>query len=50
MGAWYKILKFSYIVFQIKFLDYVIGRPPSTTYDLYALLRGAPSSLAKNII
>jgi len=38
------------IVFQIKFLDCVIGRPPSTAYGLYALLRVAPSSLAKNII
>jgi hypothetical protein len=28
------------IVFQIKFLDCVISRPPSTTYYLYALLRG----------
>ena len=38
------------IVFQIKFLDCVIGRSPSTTYGLYALLRRTPSSLAKNII
>jgi len=38
------------IVFQIKFLDCVIGRPPSTTYELYDLLRGALSGLAKNII
>ena len=42
------------IGFQIKFLDGVIGRPPSTTYGVYALLRGASSSPAgsgtKNII
>ena len=38
------------IVFQINFLDCVIGRPRSTTYGVYALLREAPSSLAKNII
>jgi hypothetical protein len=29
---------------QIKFLDCVIGRPPSTTYGVYALLREVPSS------
>ena len=28
----------------------VISHLPSTTYELYALLRVAPSSLAKNII
>ena len=28
----------------------VIGRPPSTTYELYALLGVGPYSLAKNII
>src|SRR5210317_1830409 len=35
------------IDFQIKFLDCVISRPPSTTYYLHALLRGAPSSPLK---
>ncbi len=38
------------IVFQIKLLDCVIDRLPSTTYGLYDLLREAPSGLAKNII
>ena len=37
------------IAFQKKFLDCVIGRSPSTMYDLYALLREAPSSPAAGI-
>ncbi len=35
---------------QITILDCVIGRAISTTYRTYALLDGAPSSLAKPII
>ena len=35
---------------QIKILDCVIGRAISTTYKTYALLDGAPSSLARTII
>jgi len=37
------------LIIQIKFLD-CFSRPPSTTYYLYAVLKGAPSILAKNII
>jgi hypothetical protein len=38
------------IGFQIRSLGCVISRSPSTTHYLYALLREAPSILAKNII
>ncbi len=43
-------LIFTHYDFQIKFLDCVISRPPSTMYYLYTFLRGDSSILAKNII